>query len=41
MDILERLVIDEMMILKYILDKWSGCVSLIHLAEGTDANMLL
>jgi hypothetical protein len=41
MDSLESLVISGMMILKYILDKLSGCVGLIHLAEDTDANMLL
>jgi hypothetical protein len=39
MDILESLVINGMMILNYILDKWSSCVGLIHLAEDTDANM--
>jgi hypothetical protein len=41
MDFLESLVISGMMILKYILDKWSGCVVLIHLAADTDANVLL
>lgn len=41
MDILESLVINGMMVLKYILDKWSSCVGLIHPAEDPDTNVLL